>query len=61
MHGAAYKHVPCVVHFLAGKGAKIEVWNQKNKKGWTPLNIAEGIPRGMQITGSLPTEAALRE
>ena len=30
------------VEFLAGKGAKIEIWNQKNKYGWTPLIIAEG-------------------
>ena len=37
MHGAAYKHVPTVVQFLAEKGARIDVWNQQNKKGWTPL------------------------
>jgi len=42
MHGAAYKNIPAVVEFLAAKGAKIEVWNQKNKRGWTPLTIAEG-------------------
>ncbi len=61
MHGAAYKHVPSVVHFLAGKGARIEVWNQQNKKGWTPLTIAEGVQRGMNIVSSRPTAAALRE
>ena len=37
MHGAAYKNLPAVVQFLADKGAKIEVWNRKNKYGWTPL------------------------
>lgn len=42
MHGAAYKNLPAVVQLLADKGAKIEVWNQKNKHGWTPLTIAEG-------------------
>ena len=42
MHGAAYKSLPQVVQFLADKGAKIEVWNHKNKYGWTPLLIAEG-------------------
>ncbi len=42
MHGAAYKNLPKVVQFLADKGAKIEIWNQKNKYGWTPLLIAEG-------------------
>ena len=33
MHGAAYKNLPTVVKFLAAKGAKIEVWNRKNKFG----------------------------
>ena len=42
MHGAAYKNMPRVVQFLAEKGAKVEVWNRKNKYGWTPLLIAEG-------------------
>ena len=54
MHGAAYKHVPSVVRFLAEKGARIEVWNQPNKKGWTPLKIAEGVQRGMNIVSSPP-------
>lgn len=42
MHGAALKNLPKVVQFLADNGAKIEIWNQKNKYGWTPLLIAEG-------------------
>ncbi|HUS07859.1 MAG TPA: ankyrin repeat domain-containing protein [Bryobacteraceae bacterium] len=42
MHGAAYKNLPAVVQLLADKGANIEVWNRKNKHGWTPLIIAEG-------------------
>jgi ankyrin repeat protein len=46
MHGAAYKSLPKMVQFLADKGAKIEVWNQKNKSGWTPLLIAEGFRPG---------------
>jgi ankyrin repeat protein len=61
MHGAAYKHVPSVVHFIAEKGAKIEVWNQPNKRGWTPLKIAEGVQRGMNIVSSRPTAAAISE
>jgi len=61
MHGAAYKHAPTVVRFLAGKGARIEVWNQPNAKGWTPLKIAEGVQRGMNIVSSPPTAATLRE
>ena len=42
MHGAAYKNFPGAVQFLADKGANIEVWNQKNKMGWSPLWIARG-------------------
>jgi uncharacterized protein len=42
MHGAAYKSFPRIAQLLADKGAKIEVWNRKNKYGWTPLSIAEG-------------------
>ncbi len=42
MHGAAYANFPKVVKLLDARGAKIEVWNRKNKKDWTPLLIAEG-------------------
>jgi uncharacterized protein len=42
MHGAAYKNLPKVVQLLAERGARIDVWNRKNKYGWTPLAIAEG-------------------
>ena len=46
MHGAAYKSLPKMVQFLADKGAKIDVWNRKNKYGWTPLLLAEGFRPG---------------
>ena len=46
MHGAAYKSLPKMVHLLADRGAKIDVWNKKNKYGWTPLLIAEGFRPG---------------
>jgi ankyrin repeat protein len=42
MHGAAYKNLPAVVELLAAEGANIDVWNRKNRHGWTPLTIAEG-------------------
>jgi uncharacterized protein len=42
MHGAAYKNLPGAVEFLAAHGASPEIWNRKNKQGWTPLIIAEG-------------------
>jgi len=60
MHGAAYKHLPAVVRFLGESGARIDVWNQKNKAGHTPLDIAKGIQRGMNFVFSPETEAALR-
>ena len=61
MHGAAYKQVPAAVRLLAQRGAKIDVWNQKNRKGWTPLKITQGVHRGMNIQKSPATEAAVRE
>src|ERR1041385_5624756 len=58
MHGAAYKNLPKVVQFLFEKGAKPEIWNQKNKYGWTPLSIAEGHRPG-NFKPSAETIAAL--
>jgi ankyrin repeat protein len=58
MHGAAYKNHPKVVQFLADKGARIEIWNKKNKYGWTPLLIAEGYRPG-NFKPSAETIAAL--
>jgi ankyrin repeat protein len=46
MHGAAYKNLPAVVELLAARGANVEVWNQKNSHGWTPLTIAQGYRFG---------------
>lgn len=60
MHGAAYKSLPKVAHFLAAKGAKIEVWNRKNDKGWTPLLIAQGFRPG-NFKPSVPTIEAISE
>jgi hypothetical protein len=39
----------------------MEVWNRKNKKGWTPLRIATGVHRGMNFRSSPKTAAALRK
>lgn len=58
MHGAAYKNLPKVVQLLADKGAKVDVWNHKNKYGWTPLSIAEGYRVG-NFKPSPDTVAAL--
>jgi ankyrin repeat protein len=57
MHGAAYKNLPAVVEFLAAKGASSDVWNRKNKQGWTPLTIARGYRFG-NYKPSPPTIAA---
>lgn len=61
MHGAAYKQIPGAVRFLAQRGAKVDIWNQKNRKGWTPLQITRGIRLGNSIYQSSATEAAVRE
>lgn len=60
MHGAAYKNLPGAVEFLAAKGARMEIWNRKNKYGWTPLTIAEGHRFG-NFKPSAVTVAAFRK
>ena len=61
MHGAAYKQFPAVVKLLAENGADVNVWNQKNASGWTPLRIAAGVFRTANFRFSDPAAAALRE
>ena len=58
MHGAAYKNLPRVVEFLAAAGARVDVWNEENRYGWTPLTIARGYRFG-NFKPSPPTVAAL--
>jgi ankyrin repeat protein len=60
MHGAAFANFPKVVKLLAARGAKIEVWNRKNQRGWTPLMIAEGHRYG-NFKPSFETIAAIKE
>ena len=54
IHAAAYKEVPSVAQYLIDHGAKIEVWNTKNKTGWTPLRISDGVVRGGGTIRSSP-------
>lgn len=61
MHGAAFKQLPEVVKLLAAKGADINIWNNKNVSGWTPLRIAVGVHRGMNFRFHIPTADALKE
>ena len=60
MHSAAYKNLPRVVKLLASKGARIDLWNQANKFGWTPLSIAAGYRHG-NFKPSTETVAAIRD
>jgi uncharacterized protein len=60
MHGAAYKNYPGAVKLLAERRMDINVWNRKNKSGWTPLAIAQGYRFG-NFKPSPVTEAALME
>ncbi len=60
MHAAAYKNLPGAVKFLASKGARIDVWNTRNKYGWTPLTIARGYRFG-NFKPSPVTVAAIEE
>lgn len=46
VHGAAYQNWPKLIRHLAARGAKVEVWNQSNRWGWTPLIIAHGYREG---------------
>jgi ankyrin repeat protein len=61
IHAAAYKQVPGVVQYLVENGAKIEIWNQKNKTGWTPLRMAEGVVMRGNFRNSPPMAAVLKE
>ena len=61
MHGAAYKHLPQVVTLLAGAGADPAVWNRANRRGATPLGIAVGMHRGMNLLSSAETADAVRD
>jgi len=60
MHGAVYKSLPKMVKLLAESGAKIDVWNRKNRHGWTPVLIAEGFRPG-NFKPSVETLAALHD
>lgn len=60
MHGAAYANLPKMVRFLAANGADINVWNRRNKHGWTPHLIAEGHRPG-NFKPAADTLQAIRE
>jgi len=76
MHGAAYQNRWQLVQLFEERGADINVWNSKNKWGWTPLMIAHGhrpgnfrpepetiaaIERVMRANGITPPKPTPRE
>ena len=60
MHGAAYRTYPKIVRLLSQLGADANVWNRKNKHGWTPRTIAAGSRPG-SVKPSPETVAAIDE
>jgi ankyrin repeat protein len=61
MHAAAMKQMPTVVKFLAENGARIDVWNEENSDGWTPLRIAAGVWRSLNFRFDAPTTKAIQD
>lgn len=61
MHGAAYKGATSSVQLLMKHGAKIDVWNRKNRSGWTPLRIATGVYRELNLRSAPETAAVIRD
>lgn len=59
LHGAAYKHAPAAAQLLAQK-VEDRLFGQKNRNGWTPLRIAMGVHRGMNLRSSPETAEVLR-
>ena len=60
MHGAAYKHMPAMVEFLAKSAAEVQVWNRKNQLGWTPSHCRRRFSN-RNLRTSPPTAAAIRK
>lgn len=60
MHGAAFKSWTVLVQFLADHGADVEIWNRKNRQGWTPLMIAQGHRPGNFRPSPETIEAVVR-
>lgn len=58
LHAAAYFGLAEVTRYLAEAGADLNI---RNRAGYTPLKIADGVMRGGQFRSSAPTAAALRQ
>lgn len=58
LHGAAIRGAAAIARLLIDKGARIDV---RNKIGWTPLTVAEGVLYPNTFSRSLETAAVLRQ
>ena len=58
MHGAVLRAQNAVIRFLAEHGAQL---NEKNRIGWTPLDMAEGLVPGTPNYRPVHSAALLRE
>jgi hypothetical protein len=58
LHGAALTNQPSLISFLVEKGARLDA---RNKLGWTPLMVAEGLFTGSTGKRAPLSEATLRE
>ena len=61
MHAAAYRDRAAPIKFLAANGARIEIWNRKNRHGSTPLALAAGYQGTRTIRPHPVAEQAIRE
>ena len=58
LHGTAYWDAPEAAKLLVAAGAKL---NTENKRGWTPLRVADGVAYTGSIHNSPTTAALLRQ
>jgi uncharacterized protein len=58
LHGIAYRGVPAIAEYLAGKGAKLDA---KDERGWTPLAVANGLSYSDFYKEQLTTAAMLKK
>jgi ankyrin repeat protein len=58
LHGAALRGANTIVEFLVAKGARLDA---KNKLGWTPLTVAEGVFAANTVKAQPSTAALLRQ
>jgi len=58
LHGAALRGANSIVRFLVEKGARLDA---RNKIGWTPLQVAEGVFVANTMKAQADTAALIRE